>query len=127
MNVNVGKFFFYRPANINVKVTVHPWWKSCLYTNFCCSKRMSFSGTPYNFFSWKKVAFLFPKVSAEGAESALLYADIGEIYVPVNHISDCIPDCPPAQLVGYCSYQIHFKAAAIKKLYRSLYRDFLVA
>src|SRR4029453_2983555 len=60
-----------------------------------------FPRTPHHLVEREEVAFLLAMVAAEGAEGAVLDADIGEVDVAVDHVGHDVARLPPAHLVGH--------------------------
>ncbi len=122
MDVHVRVLLLDGLQQVNVEVAVHVRRQSCLDAYLCRTKACRFPGPPHNLLGGKEVAFLLPKVPAESAKSALLYADVGEIDVPVHHVCNDIANRPAPQLVSHQHKEVHLKAVAVKQLDGFLHR-----
>src|SRR5690606_32109045 len=125
MDVNVWKMLLDRPADVRVKVAIHFWRQPCLNTHFGRAKCRRFLCPSNNLFCWQKVSFLFPKVPAESAKAALLYADVCKVDVSVNNVCYIVSNRPAPELVGNSHYKVHFKAGRVKERDRFIGRDIL--
>ena len=61
---------------------------------------LRFFGTADNLVHRQEVTFLLAKIAAEGAKSTSLDADVGEVDVPVDYISNQVADRATAQFIG---------------------------
>ncbi len=61
-----------------------------------CPQVRSLPGPSNYFLGGKKVSFLFSKIAAEGAKTALLDADVGKVDVSVDDVGDGVAHRTPA-------------------------------
>ena len=111
VDVHIGQLFLDRRAQPDVQVALHLGRKAGLDADLGCAVVLGLPGAADDLAHRQEVPFLLAEVPAEGAEPAPLDADVGEVDVPVHHVSDHIADDAAAQLVGHHGHRRELGAA----------------
>src|SRR5262249_24822805 len=88
-------------AEIDVVRAVELRGQTRLDAHFGGTHLPGFHGAAYHLVEGQEVAFLLAVVAGESAEGAVLDAHVGEVDVPVHHVSDDVTCLPAAHLVGH--------------------------
>ena len=81
---------------LDIETAVHIRRKSCLHANFGGTHVHGFLRAADDLLKGQKVAFFVAVCTAEGAESAMLHADIREVHIAVDDVCHHVADLTPA-------------------------------
>ena len=100
MDVQVRQRLVDRPAEVDVEAAVELRREPGLHAHLGRPEVPGFPCPADHLLEREEVALLLPVVSAEGAEGAVLDADVREVDVPVDDVGHHVARLPGPQLVG---------------------------
>ncbi len=100
VDMDVGEFSLDGAGEVDVVVAVHLGGKAGLDAHLGGAQIPGLAGTADDFFDGEEVGLLLAMVAREGAEAAVLDADVGEVDVAVDDVGHHVPHAAAPQLVG---------------------------
>src|SRR5262249_41251773 len=85
---------------MQVKTPIQARGQACLNADLGRAQRLRLQGSADDFLDLQKVSLFTSLSSGEGAESAGLDADVGEVDVAVDDVADFVADLSASQLIG---------------------------
>src|SRR5262245_54301235 len=104
MNVHLRCCLFDRSQDVSVVEGVKVARQAALHTNFTSAPIPRITRVVLDCFERVKVRVRLARSPAEGAETATHKADVGEIDIAIDYISDQVTNYFPSDLIG-CKYQ----------------------
>ncbi len=113
MDVNVRNSVFNSFQDFDVGIAVNVRVKSAENSNFCgaCLSRLNYSF--YDLIDWQKVGVRVVFSRMKGAKTARSNADVSEIDVSIDNITDTVADACLSDRICGCEYRMEFCPAHI--------------